>query len=29
MDCKSDGPLDREPNEHEDLRTGRPARASF
>jgi hypothetical protein len=29
MDCKGDGPLDREPGEHEDLRTGRPAGASF
>jgi hypothetical protein len=29
MDCKSDGPVDRQPDEHEDLRTGRPAGASF
>jgi hypothetical protein len=28
MDCKSDRPLEREPNEHEDLRTRRPAGAS-
>ncbi len=27
--AKTGGPLDREPDEHEDLRTGRPAGASF
>jgi hypothetical protein len=29
MDCKGDWPLDPEPDEHEDLRTGRLAGASF